>query len=565
MKFSWLKHPFTILLLLAGSGIVKAQSNALVYPDYQLLTLVELPQKNADTYHATRLENFFKQGPNYSLKEEYNITSPYANHITFGQYYKGKKILFSGVKLHLKKDGSVIIQSYLSKPNKVSFNDQLDYIIPTMQGLVSVQKFEKTHHLYPTYEYKDQNGLVYFEINRYKYFKDTTAKAQIFEVNPINTANTSYGGSYIDNSDQTNSSLDSQLRWVDLQLKFEDDSFRLESQYAFLMEISFPFEDTYDQPSDTFSFTRDQQGFEAVNAYYHINQMAQYTVDMGYGILTDTIGVDVHAFGGADNSAYDPNNHTLQFGEGGIDDAEDGEVVIHEYVHSLSELASPDNTIGSERGAMEEGHCDYMSKAYSRTFNDNTPNKVFSWDGFNPFFSGININTNKKYPNDLTQNKNEDRNIWSSVLMCVHDYIGRLPTDSLVLEHFFYQGPNTTMAQMAKILLTIDSSDFDKRYYSPLKQCLVDGNFVPRGSISKPLPPKNYTPINSRGFAEGSGNLQLNFNGMATWQMHNALGQIVGHGSEVNQLELNPMDFTKGIYILQFTIDNQDYSFKIVR
>jgi hypothetical protein len=101
---------------------------------------------------------------------------------------------------------------------------------------------------------------------------------------------------------------------------------------------------------DSISVDRESGTFEYLNVFYHINTIGEYVNKLGYDMITDTLVVDVHAFGGQDNSGYLPSNHSLQFGEGGIDDAEDGEVVVHEFVHSLSELASPDNTIGVKKG-----------------------------------------------------------------------------------------------------------------------------------------------------------------------------------------------------------------------
>ncbi len=542
-----------------------AQTNNINAPNYQLILLEELPQKGADIHHETRLLNYFNLGDDFSFKKSYDISSPYAQHLTYKQYYKDKQILFTSVKMHIKLDGSVILQANVYANEVADYRPDMEYLLPTSKGLVSVNEVEVPHDVYPRTTYIDGNNNTLFEKFKYKYYKDTTAKAQVYMVNPINTANTSYGGNYIDNGDQSNSSLDSQRVWVDLNLNYEDDSFRLESKFMFLKEISFPFEAPFNQISDTFSFNRGEQGFEAVNTYYHINEYAKYIESLGYSSIVDTLGVDVHAFGGADNSAYDPDNHTLQFGEGGVDDAEDGEVIIHEFVHSLSELASPDNTIGKERGAMEEGHCDYMAKAYSRTYNDNTPNQVFSWDGFNPFFDGIDINTGKDYPEDLTGVQNVDRDVWSSALMCVHDYIGQRATDSLVLEHFFYQAESTSMAQMAKILLTIDSADFNRRYYSPLKQCLVDAGFVDRGAVAKPPQHKLLTILNSAGFSTGEAPAIIVLNSPGQWQLYNVAGQLVDAGKAERRIELQPSDYAKGVYILHLKVDNQDYSFKLVR
>jgi hypothetical protein len=273
--------------------------------------------------------------------------------------------------------------------------------------------------------------------------------------------------------------------------------------------------------------------------------------------------VDVHAFGNADNSAYSPLGHTLQFGEGGIDDAEDGEVVIHEFTHSLSELASPNNTVGNQRRAMEEGSCDYLAKAYSRTLNDNTPDKVFSWDG-NLTWNGIPINTQRTYPNDLKNNTDGDRDMWSSALMCIHDKIGREATDSLLLEHFFYQGANTTMVDMAEVIIDIDKEDFNSKYYSSLKNCFVDAGFISRVSVAE----VNETPykiINQQGFASGEADLSVELPREVSMDVYDVQGHLLKTLSARTSHTLKANDYSKGMYVLRFVSDGDLFSQKIIR
>ncbi|MEZ4916786.1 MAG: hypothetical protein R2836_07345 [Chitinophagales bacterium] len=54
------------------------------------------------------------------------------------------------------------------------------------------------------------------------------------------------------------------------------------------------------------------------------------------------ISVDTHGNNGADNSFFSPATPLrLIFGEGGVDDAEDADVIIHEYGHAISHFAAP--------------------------------------------------------------------------------------------------------------------------------------------------------------------------------------------------------------------------------
>jgi hypothetical protein len=546
---------------------ITAQTVSLKLPVLQVYNASSIYNRHIDVSNAERLEMHIQLSENEELIESFVTTSPFAKHITFKHYKNQKEVLFSGVKLHLYKDGSVMYQVYLSDLHLLDFDPHLPYLLPTVNGLVSVKKSIIEDVAYPKLNYEDRNGQLLFQEDQYRYVKrDTIANAKVFTINPINSANKSYGGSFVDNGDATNTALNEERKWVQMQVRYENGTYYLESDNMFIDDFSAPNDsNNYEQQTADYDYTRDKSFFEAVNAYYHINSLAEYTKSLGYGSLVKKMAVDVHALGGADNSAYDPNNHTLMFGTGGVDDAEDGEVVTHEFTHSLCELASPNTTIGNQRKAIEEGICDYYAKAYSRTFNDNTSNQVFSWDGHNEFWSGIDINTNRIFPRDLKNTKDGDRDMYSSALMCVHDFIGRETTNSILLEHFYYLVPNATMPDMATIMLQIDSANFGKRNYSSLKTCFVAAGFMQHGaSVDELSSNDNLTVINSSGFSKGTGNLEIRLPDIANWRIYNVLGQLVTE-DKTNHLELNPIDFKSGFYLLTICLLDKTYTLKLVR
>jgi len=189
--------------------------------------------------------------------------------------------------------------------------------------------------------------------------------------------------------------------------------------------------------------------------------------------------------------------------------------------------------------------------------------QVFSWDG-NLTWDGIPLNTKRDYPQDLEGSKDGDRDMWSSALMCIHDAIGREATDSLLLEHFFYQGPNTTMPEMANIILQIDKSDFDSRYYNQLIECFVSAGFLAWGaSVEEQFDPE-YQIFNQLGFAAGTGSLLVNLNEESDVAIYDANGRIIS-SSKTATIELNPADYTSGLYVLRVLQNGQQFAIKIVR
>ncbi len=493
------------------------------------------------------------------------VESPFGIHTTYQQYINESQVLFAGVKVHQSTNGNQVIQNYLYT-GPVDVVSPSDLLMPTDVGLVTVFMQQVKDLVHPKIEYVTSNGKVLISSEQYKFVKeDTTLFSKVFMVNPINSANTSYGGNFIDNNDSTNSSIDSQLVWVSNPAKVENGVFFLESEFLIFEDISAPTDLPFTLSNDSASYTRDKDEFEYMNVYYHINTFGEYVNSLGYDALTEPLKVDVHAFGGADNSAYDPFDHTLQFGDGGVDDGEDGEVIIHEFTHSLSEIASPFNTEGSQRKAMEEGTCDYLAKSYSRSINDNTPDKVFSWDGHNPFWNGFGINTKRAYPQDLKNNKDGDRDIWSSALMCGHDFIGRLAMDSLVLEHLYYQGANTTMPQMAKIILDIDKTDFNGRYQGELKQCFVDAGFMVRGASISKVKNSPFSVLNQSAFALGEGKLTILAPDKIDATVYDAMGRAVHTVAHQDRLILSPEDFIPGMYVVYIKMGDSHFTQKIMR
>ena len=91
-----------------------------------------------------------------------------------------------------------------------------------------------------------------------------------------------------------------------------------------------------------------------------------------------------------DNSFYSPSDRKIRFGKGGVDDAEDGDVIVHEYGHSIQD--AQDRGFGNcncfQSGALGEGFGDFES-AVNTAISPNVPSSylgtaaycIFDWDG----------------------------------------------------------------------------------------------------------------------------------------------------------------------------------------
>ncbi len=268
-----------------------------------------------------------------------------------------------------------------------------------------------------------------------------TGTAMVFDPDPLTKTGSAYGGNYSDNNDQTNPQLDAARTAVTLlDIEFDGTNYKLKGPYTEIAELGSPSTGLFLQTSPDFDFTRDEQGFEAANCYHHIDKSFRYiNDDLGIPLVSiyngGVVRYDPHGANGADNSFYSAGS--LQFGEGGVDDAEDMDVVLHELGHGLHDFIT--NGSLSQVNGLSEGTGDYWTNSYKRStgfWDDTEPAYyyVFGWDGHNPFWNGRVTNYGAMYPGGLTGSIHTDGQIWATVLLEIWEEIGREKMDAAVWE-----------------------------------------------------------------------------------------------------------------------------------
>ncbi|MBK6888791.1 MAG: T9SS type A sorting domain-containing protein [Sphingobacteriales bacterium] len=291
---------------------------------------------------------------------------------------------------------------------------------------------------------------------------EATGTGLVFNPDPLTSANIkNYGtnGKYMDNDDADSPELNAQLQTKTLDLSFENNIYKLKNNWVEIGDISMPYIAPPTSADGNFFYNRGQDGFEDVNAFYHITSCAKYIAGLGFSNFNTKVLVDAHGLT-ADQSSHSVsgNNHTIKFGEGGVDDAEDADVIVHEYTHALSAMACPNNcNDGFERKALDEALGDYMATSYSRELNELNWEKMFTWDGHNPFFQGRNMNTNKHYPENIVATSiYETSEIFSGCLMDIYEVVGKQITDRLVLSALTNFTGNINFKDAAQIILLHD-------------------------------------------------------------------------------------------------------------
>ena len=118
-------------------------------------------------------------------------------------------------------------------------------------------------------------------------------------------------------------------------------------------------------PTNTFLYNRHQDEFEQVMAYFWITEAQRYIQSLGFGSRLRAVNdepqrVRINQWG-ADNSFATTHKDEIRLGKGGVDDAEDAEVVLHEYGHAVH-FAQGFSFSTDEAGAISEGFGDYLRR-----------------------------------------------------------------------------------------------------------------------------------------------------------------------------------------------------------
>jgi hypothetical protein len=117
--------------------------------------------------------------------------------------------------------------------------------------------------------------------------------------------------------------------------------------------------------TNQFFYQRHDDRFEQVMAYFWVNQAQEYLQSLGFGSRLRPVNkhpqdVRIDQYG-IDNSYQTDKQDFLRFGKGGVDDAEDAEVIVHEYGHAVHASQVPGFGTSEEAGSIGEAFGDYLA------------------------------------------------------------------------------------------------------------------------------------------------------------------------------------------------------------
>lgn len=324
--------------------------------------------------------------------------------------------------------------------------------------------------------------------------------AWVFDPDPLTRAGAFYGGDFADQDDAASGALNAQLITALLpEITHDGSLYHLDGPYANIFDWDIPLKGEFSQDSSNWFFTRSPDAFEAANLYYHIDKSMRYVHEtLGFTIMPTQyaggVKADPHGWNGADQSAYLPFTGWLSFGEGGVDDAEDPDVILHELAHGLHDWLT--NGDFSQVEGLSEGCGDYWAASYNRSHGFWSPSDpqyhwVFQWDGHNPFWNGRRTDYAVPYPGGLVGNIHTDGQIWSSTLMQIYQDIGRTATDANLLECLAMTSSLTSQEDAAQAFLQADIN-----LHGGVHLSAIEYRFTQRGyNISLPAPVITHQPL----------------------------------------------------------------------
>lgn len=544
------------------------------------------------------LANF---GESVILELNHKIESKAFTHYHFDILIDGKKVLANKIHASLDRAGLLRVNNIPTLPDNIFgqfpseseavfvqnqigakniLNTEAIYVATSNGGLQRALSIElegpETLHRCVIFA----NGEIIYNQDLHKYHasagpNDSIVSVRIFEPDPLSSAEQPYGLPYADGSDENNPQLQAETMVRNTIMVYDNGRYIAENDFVKIKDFSKPSMAPVSSVTKQMHYTRDTSYFEDVNVVYHITNHKQHLASLGFPNLPSyQIEVDPHALSGSDQSFFSTASlpYRLYFGEGGVDDAEDADVVLHEFTHAVIFEASPSGNISIERGCIEEALCDYFAASYSSSITSYNASKVFNWDaGDGQIWAGRSVQSEKYYGLLSFKNGNyySNTDIIASCLMTIYGEIGRAKTDELVLEALFNLSGNTTMPDFAGFMLLADTALNNGIHSSVIINAFDERNIVANISLNELSQSVTHIQVyNTHGFAKGGNLIIESEENLQAYTIYNMNGQPVYSNTweASKQAEISLPELTSGAYILSITTTSgQTQNIRVVR
>lgn len=243
------------------------------------------------------------------------------------------------------------------------------------------------------------------------------------------------------------------------------------------------------RPEHRFLFKRNDGRFEQVNAYYAVDAAQSFLQSLGFKhVNAHAQRVMVNAFP-EDNSFYLPGDDVILLGRGGVDDAEDPEVVWHEYGHAVQDDQVPNFGLNAKAAAIGEAFGDYLAVTMSqRTYRgtNRVPSGcVMDWDStvLRPHSTQLQclrrVDTNLDMNDFDTFDPHYSSQIYSRALWDMNQNLGRLRATRAIVEANFALNPRSNYKDAAEATVRATRRLYTDQAAATARQAFVDRGILP--------------------------------------------------------------------------------------
>ena len=412
------------------------------------------------------------------LEEGGQVDSPLGTHVTFAQRYQGVRVYGAEVKVHFNRAGRIVALNNTAIPHlrvdtlpRISAKQALaaalaaapaigpdddaaeapELVITTAAGApalayrvvvpaggATLQFFVSAH-----------TGAVLgapSDLNRYL----VNGTGQVFKDNAVVATQ---NNNLVDANDAASAVPSSAYSVVTLQGLNGNN--RLDGQFASGSNSATRAVGT----NNNFIFLRNTKAFSETMAYFHIDFAQRYIQSLGFTNVNNRQQVFAIDRSTADNSSYSPSTKRITYGTGGVDDAEDGEVIIHEYGHSVQDNQVPGFGATEEGGAMGEGFGDYLAATVNSSLTgDFQLTCIAEWDATS-YAAGVphclrRLDSTKHYPEAKDGEVHDDGEMWSASLFQLRTAFGAARADKLILQAHFLLSSSANFKDGSNALVT---------------------------------------------------------------------------------------------------------------
>lgn len=271
-------------------------------------------------------------------------------------------------------------------------------------------------------------GTIVAVFDRRRY---ATRQAYVFKPDPI----TSSGCGQLDwNTDETTLNYQrKEVTLADLDEPNSEGCFSLNGTWVKCVDLE-PVTFPPPQSAGDFMFGSKQRDFLFTMTYYWTSELIKYLRDFDIQEFNDRTltPFEIDAVGIGDGTNPE-NSHFVEdttgrvyisFGEGGVPDASDAHVIVHEYGHALHYF------MGKRQYCYEEGFSDFLAVVWLDRFNDTlcSREKVFPWDNNLTVTWNANraVNLSERFDDDEFQNYDRYKvgDIFATALWTLYTSIG---------------------------------------------------------------------------------------------------------------------------------------------